>query len=154
MFGVADDVAFDAAAFDEEERRRTSDTARIARIVFWAAMMFAPAPYWLMVSVAFAPVSYFAALGLAHLDVVPFLVIPVLFCAFVWFWLARGIAAAIGLLDRPAARYVACAAVVAPLLAYAATIPGYVPLVGSETVWLTFVQLLVDAFGPIRPGVC
>jgi hypothetical protein len=154
MFGVSDDLVFDAAAIEEEQRRCTVDTVRIRRVLFWGCIVFAPAPYWFLVAAAFAPVSYFAALGLVHPESIPLTAIPVLICSLVLYALARATAAAlISCLDSSAARYVACAVLLALLVLYAA-FPGYAPLHGYDAIRINFADLIHHAFGPLPAGVC
>ena len=158
MFGV-EDVPFDMEAFlraeDRLESHRKSDERVIGHVFLAAFLLFAPGFYWLMVVAAWAPVSYFVALAIAHPDPLTLfaIAIPVAFYAMFYFLSARAGAFLIATLDQRWLRIAVASAVVAGLLVYA-TADAYLPLHGYEAPWLNIIGLIKHAFGPQLSGVC
>ncbi|HEY0157314.1 MAG TPA: hypothetical protein VGF28_08525 [Thermoanaerobaculia bacterium] len=154
MFGVAEDAVFDLEAIDREERQDQTDSRWIANALFIAFLLFVPGLYWWGVASAWAPVSYFVALSVAHPSGIWLTFYPVLCYAALDWLMARGVTLIITtVLERRFLR-VAVAALLIAFSTYYALVAGYKPMHGGSTPDLNLILLLQHAFGPRLPGSC
>ena len=153
MFGVPDGAVYDPAALEREERQRAVDERFVAKAIFLALVLFAPGLYWVLVAGAWAPIPYAVALTFADPSMLVWMAIPAALYALIDWWIARGLAKMIMILEHRRSRILAAATLVALLLTYA-SMPLYEPMSGTSGPALNFIEIILHAFGPQLNGVC
>ena len=132
---------------DVEQRARI-----LHGVLFAAFVLLAPCPFTILVASGWAPIIYYAALGLAHPSLLGFLIPAVALYLFVQWKVARGFAGFVAEGER-SLRTIAMTIILSVLTIYA-LFPAYWPVHGDRMPGMNIFEVIGSAFGGAPKGIC